>query len=350
MPQHPPLPNRNSPNGYAEMFVWLKAIAKERYRQTCLALRGTDYRSLAQFSHDFAVCMRTISDVEKALGLCIRPICRTPFGQRWSNAVSTIRQGGTLTEALKPAKEVLPNFYLPLVSAGERSGRLTDVFSFLEEHCKSLAGPLATLRQTWFYPLTILVAGSFIRVLLYLFSGSVLGAMGAAVGEVVKWVLIVIMVSLVMQTPVRYFLDQLRLSIPILGALEKNIAIHRFFRVMSLVYEVGEHRVESMIRMSAETVDNHAVRLDLQRAANAIENQATIAEAFRKVRILSSEEQAAIEVGELAGTLEKTFEQISSDSGAAMLATLHYIQPVLFRITCALVICSILTTLLSLAH
>ena len=329
------------------MFAWLQAMGKDAARRFYLALRGTDYRSLAQFSHDFSVCMKTVADVEKALKLCIRPIRSTPIGKRWSDAATTIRQGGTLTDALQPAGEVLPDFYLPLVAAGERSGRLAEVFQFLEEHCKALCGPLATLRHTWLFPLAILVAGSFIRVLLYLMSGAVLQALVITLGELIDWALIAVVVGLVILTPARYFVDQVRLSLPLLGDLEKDIVIHRFFRVMSLVYAVGEHRVESMIRMAAETVSNRAARLDLMKAAVAIEEQATLTEAFRKVGFLTAQTHTAIEVAEISGTLENAFEQISNDAGAAMIAKLKYVQPIMVRIVMALVVVSILMALLN---
>ena len=332
------------------MFSWLQGIGKDAARRFYLALCGTDYQSLAQFSHDFGVCMRTVADVEKALELCIRPLRRTPLGRHWSSAVDTVRRGGTLTEALKPAQEILPDFYLPLVSAGERSGRLAEVFQFLEEHCKSLNGPIATLRSAWLFPLAILIAGSFIRVFVYLMGGSVLQAMGIALAELLDWALVALLAGISMFTPARYFIDQMRLSLPLLGALEKEIAMHRFFRVMSLVYAVGEHRVETMIRMAADTVSNRAARLELMKAAAAIEEQATITEAFRKVDLLTNQSQATIETAEISGTLEKGFEQISEDAGRAMIAKLNYVQPILIRIVIVLVIFSILMALLSIAR
>ena len=331
------------------MFAWFQVMGKDAARRFYLAVRGTDYQSLAQFSHDFGVCMRTVADVEKALELCIRPMRRTPVGRHWSSAVDTIRQGGTLTEALKPAKEILPDFYLPLVSAGERSGRLAEVFQFLEEHCKALNGPLASLRHTWLFPLAILVAGSIIRVFMHLIAGDVLQSIQIALGELIDWALIALMIGLVMLTPARYFVDQVRLSLPFLGELEKVIAMHRFFRVMSLVYAVGEHRVESMIRMAADTVSNRAARLDLTNAALAIEDQKTITEAFRRVEFLTAQTQSTIEAAEISGTLENAFEQISEDAGTAMIAKLKYVQPILIRIVMALVLFSTLMALLSIA-
>ena len=86
------------------------------------------------------------------------------------------------------------------------------------------------------------------------------------------------------------------------------------------------------------------------KAATAIEEQATIAEAFRKVDFLTNQSQATIETSEISGTLENGFEQISQDAGAAMIAKLNYVQPILIRIVMVLVVVSILMALLSITR
>ncbi len=141
----------------------------------------------------------------------------------------------------------------------------------------------------------------------------------------------------------------MRLSLPWLGELEREIALHRFFRVLALVYSVGGIRVEAMIRTAAETVSNHAARLDLLKAANAIEAGSTTTEAFRTVSLLSENEKISIDVGEMSGTLELAFDQISEDTGASMIAKLNLLQPFLVRIVMALVVFSLATTMISLA-
>jgi type II secretory pathway component PulF len=340
-----PNPGQN-PHGYAALFTWLQGMGKDAVWRLYLALRVTDYQSLADFSRNFGVCMKTVADVENALKLCIRPMRKTLIGQRWSSAVDTIRQGGTLAEALKPASEFLPDFYLPLVTAGEQSGRLAEVFHFLHEHCKALSGPLASLRHTWLFPLTVFVAGSLLRILLCLFGGNLLLAIQIAFRGVIDLSFLAIVLGLVLLTPARYFVDQMRLSLPLIGDLEREIAMYRFFRVMSMLYAVGEHRVESMIQLATNTVSNRAAQLDLRKAALAIEDQSTITEAFRKVGFLTSQTQATIESAESSGTLENGFRQISDDAGAAMIAKLKFIQPILIRIVMVLVIISTLATLL----
>ena len=242
--------------------------------------------------------------------------------------------------------DLRPRFYLPLVEAGEQSGRLTDVFQFLHEHCKALLEPLANLRRTWLFPLAIFFAGSVLRILMCLLSGDVLRAIQLGFSEAIGWAFTALILGLVMLGPIRYPIDKIRLFLPFVGTLEREIAMHRFFRVMSMMYAVGEHRVEFMIRLAAESVNNRAARMELEKAAVAIENRETMAEAFHSVTFLPPQTQTTIKTSEVSGTLERGFRQISDDAGASMVMKLKWIQPILFRLVVVLVILSILSTLL----
>ena len=178
--------------------------------------------------------------------------------------------------------------------------------------------------------------------------GSFVDGLAILVSELFSLLQLAVIVAIIMFSPARYFVDQLRLSLPWVGGLEREIAVHRFFRVLALLYGVSGHRVEWMIRTAAQTVSNHAARIDLSKAATAIEAQATIPEAFRRVTLLTAGEQASIEVGEVSGTLEKAFDRISDDTGGSMVSKLAYLQPILVRIVMVLVMASIALTMLRL--
>lgn len=224
------------------------------------------------------------------------------------------------------------------------SGRLDEALSFLASHCELLAGPASVIRKLWLFPFVIMLFGSAIKVLMHLVLGSSGGAMPTFLIEAFSWGKLAVIVAIVLMTPARYYFDQARLAMPFVGALEREIALHRFFRVMALLYGVGGHRVEVMIQIAAKTVANEAARDDLLQAAAAIENGETIAEAFRRVERITDDEKATIDAGEMSGALEQSFDQISNDTGLSMLTKINLIQPVLMRVVTALVTMSIVGT------
>lgn len=332
----------------SELPRWLYRKTRQHARSLLSAIPGYPYEALTRFSHDFGTCVRSVADLHRGMELCIKALSGTVLARRWARAPEMIQGGATLAEALAPAHDRLPAFYLPVVRAGERSGRLDDAFVFLEEHCKLLAGPASAIRKLWLYPLLILMFGSAARVVILLALGSPLDAAALFVEEAVGWLKLAVIVFIATLPPIRALIDEIRLNIPFLGDLEREIALTRFFRVLSLMYAVGEHRVELQIRTAAETVSNRAAKTDLLKAATAIENQLSVAEAFRQVKVVNSDQHATIEAGEMSGTLEKAFDQISTDTGDRMIGKVKLITPILVRIVMAIVVFSIIGTLFSL--
>ncbi len=332
-----------------ELPKWLIRKSCEWGRQAVLAARTPPYKQLASFSFGLATCAESSADMVRGLELCLKPMRGTAIGRRWSDAVAAVSKGSSLADALRPAKELLPPFFLPVIQAGEQSGRLGEALRFLEKHCNLLAGPALALRNVWLFPIAILMFGSVLQFVLHLMMGSVGEAFSLLFSALFGWLQLAVMAAIVLLTPARYFFDQMRLSLPFIGPLEREIALHRFFRVLALVYAVGGHRVEVMIRTAAQTVSNNAARLELLKAAKAIEQQASIPDAFRRVSVLAPDEQATIEVAEMSGTLEEAFDRISDETGARMIAKLKIVEMVLMRIVTALVVFSIAITAISLA-
>ncbi|WP_186776118.1 type II secretion system F family protein [Rubripirellula reticaptiva] len=328
----------------SELPKWLWRQFRQRSRLVLNSLQGPPYKMLAGFCHDFGMCVRSTTNISRSLELCLKPIRRSKLGSLWSDAAEKVSRGSSIAEALASGEPRLPPFFLPVVRAGEMSGRLDEAFAFLESHCKMLAGPATALRKLWLFPILVMLFGSAIKLLMHLGLGSIGGAITTLFVEAFSWVQLAVIVAIVLMTPVRYFFDQVRLAIPLVGALEREIALHPFFRVMSLLYGVGGHRVEMMIQTAARTVSNEAARRDLLQAGVAIENGATIAEAFRQVKMLTDDEKATIGVGEMSGVLERSFDQISNDTGSSMLSKLNIIQPILMRIVTAVVAMSIIGT------
>ena len=232
-------PTASNPFPENELPRWLLRqglVAAQRMR---VALRPPQYKLLAGFSRDLRMCLRSTSDMVRGLELCIKPIRNTVLGDRWKTAAEKVRGGATLAEALDDAEGWLPPFFLPVIRAGEQSGRLEEALAFLETHCTQLSGPAVTLRNFWLFPVAIMLGGSVLSVFLVLLWGLFGDAAALFVQELLGFLKIALLIALLMLTPARYFVDQLRLSLPWVGPLEREIAVHRFFRVLALLFQVA---------------------------------------------------------------------------------------------------------------
>ncbi|TWT82603.1 Type II secretion system protein F [Planctomycetes bacterium CA13] len=340
--------NGRKPSPEYELTQWvLQKLRSNLNRLSCLA-KAPSYDALARFSHDLGTCVRSGVDIVRGLELCLKAFCRTRLGDCWSGAPDAVRRGSSLSDALSGGADYLPAFFLPVIKAGEQSGRLDEALEFLESHCRLLSGPAAAIRNLWVFPVAIMLMGSVLKVLLTGYLGSIGAAAGMLMQEVISWLQLILILMVVMMTPLRSMFDQFRLSLPWIGALEREIALHRFFRVLALLYSVSGQRVEVMIHTAAETVGNHAAKSELLNAADAIEQGHAISSAFQGLTVLTLEEKGTIEVGDLSGTLDGAFARISDDTGASLLAKIELIQPFLVRIVFCVVVFSIVITLFGL--
>ncbi|WP_197231236.1 type II secretion system F family protein [Novipirellula artificiosorum] len=327
---------------------WVAKQIGSGFKRMVRLARPPQYELLARFSYDLGTCVRSSVDIVRGLELCLKALRRTRLGACWSGAVELVRSGSSLAQALRGGEDLLPPFFLPVINAGEQTGRLAEALGFLQRHCKLLAGPASALRKLWVYPIAILSMGSIVKVILTMYLASFAAATRIGIQETLSWLQLGLIVVVMMTTPVRVFMDQVRLSIPWIGELEREIVLHRFFRVLALLYSVGGQRVEAMIRTAVETVTNHAAKSELLKAAESIEQGHTLTDAFGHLTILTPDEKGTIEAGDLSGTLEQAFDRISDQTGASMLCKLEWIQPMLMRILAYVVMFSIVGTLLSL--
>ena len=335
-------------NSDIEFSKQMMRVLRSNAHHLLRIVRGVPYAELSRFAHDLGTCYRTGVDMPRAMELTVRCLKSTPVGRSLSGASDAIRSGQSIASALSPAASALPPFFLPVIGAGEKSGRLDEAFAFLEEHCKLLAGPAAAIRNLWLIPTVIMLVGSILKVCLVAALASPVEALQLLASELSSWFRWIVCIVLVLLTPLRLLLDRLRLVLPYWGTVERDLAVHRFCRVFALVYAVGEYRVEHMITMATEAVDNSDAKLDFLKAAAEIRSQSTIGESFRIVSLLTDEEKSTIEVGDMAGTLQQSLTVIADQTGARLVHRVEVIKPLLFRAVMTVTMLTITMTLLRL--
>ena len=173
----------------------------------------------------------------------------------------------SLAQSLEVAQGELPPFVLPVLRCGERSGRLDQSLRYLERHCAMLEGPSRMMRNTWLAPLTILAAGSVILTVAHALLASPGAALRFAFHEITQYATAGVAAWFFFCTPQGgKLMDHVRLALPVLGPVERDLALNRFFHALGMLYSTSGIRVEAMIREAAESVDNRVARADVLRA------------------------------------------------------------------------------------
>ena len=302
------------------------------------------YRQLALFAGNLAFGIESARSLPRAFSIALRSLHHTRVGRSLHDPVETVRAGATIADTLKQADKFLPPFVIPTIQAGEETGRLEESLRFLEHHCRLLSGPALIIRNAWLVPLVILFIGDLAAVVLSLAIGAIPLAAQLLVSSTIKWVLVSGLIWCVHRPVVKPYFDRIRLSLPWYGGLAKDIASHRYFRVLGLLYGISNAPVDRMLDTAAASISNRVAQAEFRKPAEGVRAKETIAESFQRASgLLDEEQQTSIAAGEQGGKLEKVFNQLADDSGNQLQRKLKLLEQFTYRLATLIVVSTIIS-------
>ena len=304
---------------------------------------------LSRFAGNLATCLAAGIRVPEGLRTCTRSSATALLPQIAEAAAEHTASGMELSDALEPDQRHFPPFFIPMIRCGERVGRLDEALRYLEEHCRLLGPPTRMMRNTWLYPLVIVLFGSVVKTLAYALLAPVSQTLSYVIHTLFNYgILAAVFWFFLAAAEAKRILDHLKLVLPLIGQVERELALNRFFHSFNMLYSTGGTRVEAMIRLAARAIGNTVVRDDVLRAAEVIEGKGTITDAFAATTTVTADQKATIGAGEQAGKLEDAFAAISRATAESVQFRLKAFQQVFFRIVMFVVTLSVAGTLLSL--
>ena len=127
------------------------------------------------------------------------------------------------------------------------------------------------MRNVWLVPLAVIVAGTVLRFLAILCWGSWGGTLAFLWGSLTSYAALGALLFIVFGTPFRPLIEFLKLHLPFVGPLERDLNANRFFHALGMLHAVAGHRVEKMVRIATRTVNNQLLQTDLEEVAAKIE-------------------------------------------------------------------------------
>jgi type II secretory pathway component PulF len=310
--------------------------------------RRVPLEQVSRFAGNLATCLEAGMGVPQSL--------RTSTGASTAvlpniaqAAAEGVASGDELSDALEPYADRFPPFFIPVIRCGERVGRLDEALRYLERHCMLLVGPTRAMRNTWLYPLVIVVFGSIFKLAAYAVLAPLAQTLAYLGRTAVAYGIVAAVLWFFLAAPqAKLILDHAKLLLPIIGQVERELALNRFFHSLNMLYSTGGMRVEAMIKLAARAVGNIVVRDDLLRAARVIEAGGSITDAFAAPKTLTEDQRATVAAGDEAGKLEEAFATISRQTGESVQHRLRTFNEVSLRIVAFVVVFSIAGTLMSL--
>lgn len=249
--------------------------------------------------------------------------------------IDSIEGGQTLSQAMRNYPAVFDSIFCNLVSAGEQSGEIAQVFYQLGENLKWQDEQAAQTKKLLIYPAfvgTVVIAVVFF-LMIYLVPELLrfVKTMGQELPMHTKilivvsnafvqyWYLFVLipvlvvaglMIAVRVNETARYQFDAFKLKIPIIGPILRKIILTRLTSFFAMMYASGITIIEC-IRTGEQIVGNKVIEQAMHQVGQHIADGATLSTSFERTELFPPLVLRMIRVGENTGALEESLINIS---------------------------------------
>jgi general secretion pathway protein F len=287
---------------------------------------GLDKTALAEATRELAIMLAAGQDLDRALRFVVDNTRNARARAVLGNVRDKVRSGSSLAAALAGEPKSFPRLYVGLVRAGEAGGTLAatlDRLAGLLERERSLS---AAMRAAMVYPVLLIVAaiGSIVFLLDYVLpqfapvfeqagaqlpaATRALMALGAAVGAIGPWLLLVLAVAglaahrLLAQPAYRLPVDRLLLRLPVVGTLLRETVAARLTRTLGSLIENGVPLIPAL-GIAKDALGNLAAAAAVEAAALKAKDGAGLARPLAAAGLFPTRTIHLLQLGEEAAQL-----------------------------------------------
>jgi len=250
--------------------------------------------------------------------------------------VSTIEEGGQLSDALAKYPKVFSDHILGVVRAGELSGKLHETFEELVRYLEWQTSLKANIKQATIYPVSVLVALTALILILFTFVvpkfSELLTGLNIPLPFPTRMVMsisdffvaawwVLLLVGVITVVSLKYMrrnwgwfalaFDTFKLNIMVFGGLNRMLTVSKFAYNFSTLFEAGVPILQSL-DLCKHLVGNKVMENALEEAKDDIEGGMQLYESLRKHEIFPKKTLLMITVGETSGALGSALSNVAS--------------------------------------
>ena len=292
------------------------------------------------------------------------------FREVLANMIETIEGGKTLSESLAEHPRIFDTVFVSLVRAGEASGQLGEVLSKLTDNLKWQDEIAKQTRNIVIYPAVtgVVVLGVVFFLMIYLVPKlvTVIRTLESEIATSTKiliavsnffvnywYVALFLPIILIVafgawaksSSDLRYRIDQFKLQIPIIGAVNRRIILARFSTFFALMYASGI-TILDCIRISEKISGNRVIEAGLVQVGRSISDGKSLTEAFQSVGLFPPLVLRMLKVGEATGGLDTALRNVSyfynRDVKEAIEGVQKLIEPITILVIGAILVLTLL--------
>ncbi len=292
---------------------------------------------LTQFTRQLATLVNAGLPLMRGLEVLKRQMKDPQMVEALNGISENISAGGTFSEALTAYPKIFDKLYVNMVKAGEAGGVLEVVLGRLAEFAEKSEKIKNKVKGAMIYPCVVLVAAVGITWFLLVavipkfqqvFNDMLGGASLPAITEFVinasefmqhnglqialGVVALVVIYKVIGKTEKgAYFLDALKLKMPVTGTLAQRSAVSKFTRTLGTLLSSGVPILQSLT-ITRDTTGNRILTQAIQNVHDAVKEGESMTQPLSQCKVFPPMVVSMVEVGEETGALADMLTRIAN--------------------------------------
>jgi len=289
---------------------------------------GVSLAELTTFCRQFSIMQNTGISILDSLDILRNQSYTAYFRKLLQVIYEDVKSGVLMSDALDKHKKVFPHFFRSMVRVGEMSGKMELVFSSLADYYESDTAIKGKVKSALSYPMMLLAMTVGVVILMMLVVvptfRSAMTQMDVEITGITKAVydmsdfllsywkvmlLAIAVVGLIVVLAVRtesgaFFFDKMKMKIPLVKTIQRNLLTARFARAFGLLLSSGMDLNMAMDAVEV-IIGNRYIKKNFHEAAENVRHGMSLTVAFETYKLFPQMMIQMITIGERTGTLDE---------------------------------------------
>ena len=271
-------------------------------------------KSMANFSKQAAVSLRAGLTLSRAFPVISKECRDVRLRAALGELSKDIAAGATLTDAVHRRHGRFPAIFVEMVSAGERTGHLAEVFGRLTDYFDMRLRLRRAVIKASIYPAIQLSAAlAVFTLIMTIFSSNKFATFSTIAFSTAAIVVAIVAASFFFSRTAlgRGIWDRAVLMMPIFRSIVIKLCMARFTRTLAMQLESAIPMTEAIERAALVT-GNGAMANSLRRVADPIRGGSNLAEAVRSSAYVTPMIREVLAVGEETGDFTDSLNRVAN--------------------------------------
>lgn len=325
----------------------------------------TTGRDITHFTAELATLIEASIPLGTALAVLKKSTSDQAMGQLIGQLIAQIRNGVSLSDAMRSHPECFDHLFVHLIHASELSGQLDTVLRQVADYRLNALKIRQKVKKALTYPAIVLFVALLVSYAMFVFvlpqferlfqsTGATLPPFTQHVIHfahfIKKYTLFMLIAVLVFGIIIRYaiqkyerfayFLAHWTLRCPLVGCFLKGVIFARVFRTLSMLLKAGIPLLQAL-RTSTEIVENRVYQKGFLSVIQAIENGESLHDGLLRTELFPEKVLQMTLIGEKSGRLDFMLHKLGAQFEEDINNQLHLfgqlLEPFLMILLCGLV-------------